>query len=180
MAWTFVWYLPYPKVLLPLQLLIVCVQCSPTEIIAFSDAAKQFAERNAEIVFASVDSEYSLLSWASTARKDGGLGSVEIPLFSDKNHKLSRDYGVLLEDEGVALRGLFLIDPKGTVRQVGCCFFPHSLLMEEGGPLLMRGSRLRSMICLSVDRLMRLCDWLMRSSLLRRFVPGLFVLSNQS
>ncbi len=60
----------------------------------------------------------SLLSWASTARKDGGLGTVNIPLFSDKNHKLSKDYGVLLEEEGVALRGLFIIDPTGKVRQV--------------------------------------------------------------
>lgn len=32
--------------------------------------------------------------------------------------KMARDYGVLLEDEGVALRGLFLIDPKGTLRQI--------------------------------------------------------------
>lgn len=111
------------------------IECSPTEIIAFSDSAKQFEEREARVVFASVDSEYrfvfteslqsfeltlfrSLLSWASTARKDGGLGNVQIPLFSDKNHKLSKAYGVLLEDEGVALRGLFIIDPKGTVRQV--------------------------------------------------------------
>ena len=91
---------------------------SPTEIIAFSDAAKQFEERGAKVVFASVDSEYSLLSWSQTARKDGGLGGVNIPLFSDKNHKLSEAYGVLLEEEGVALRGLFIIDPQGKIRQV--------------------------------------------------------------
>jgi alkyl hydroperoxide reductase subunit AhpC len=70
------------------------------------------------VVFASVDSEYSLLSWASTPRKDGGLGSVNIPLLSDKNHKISKNYGVLIDDEGIALRGLFIIDPKGVVRQV--------------------------------------------------------------
>ena len=99
---------------------------SPTEIIAYSEAAKQFEERGAQVVFASVDSEYSLLAWASAARKDGGLGSVNIPLLSDKNHKISKDYGVLLENEGVALRGLFIIDPKGIVRQVWpppCPFF---------------------------------------------------------
>lgn len=64
----------------------------------------------------------SLLSWASTARKDGGLGSVNIPLYSDKNHKLAKDYGVLIEEEGIALRGLFIIDPKGTIRQVYLLF----------------------------------------------------------
>jgi peroxiredoxin (alkyl hydroperoxide reductase subunit C) len=90
----------------------------PTEIVAFSDAASQFASRNAQVVFASTDSEYSLLAWTSTSKKDGGLGSVNIPLLSDKNHNLSRDYGVLLEDKGIALRGMFLIDPQGVLRQV--------------------------------------------------------------
>lgn len=47
-----------------------------------------------------------------------GLGpDLKLPLFADRNLKVSRDYGVLLEDEGIALRGLFLIDPKGTLRQ---------------------------------------------------------------
>lgn len=90
----------------------------PTEVIAFSDAIEQFKKRGANVVFASTDSEYSLLAWATTSRKDNGLGGINIPLLSDKNHRLSRDYGVLLEDEGIALRGLFLIDPKGIVRQV--------------------------------------------------------------
>lgn len=91
----------------------------PTEIAAFSTAAPQFAARNTAIVFASTDSEYSLLAWTTTSRKDGGLGHVEIPLLSDKSHRVSRDYGVLLEEEGVALRGMFLIDPMGILRQVG-------------------------------------------------------------
>jgi len=39
-------------------------------------------------------------------------------LIADRNMKILRDYGVLLEDEGVALRGLFIIDPKGTLRCV--------------------------------------------------------------
>lgn len=90
----------------------------PTEIIAFSDAAAEFQKRGVSVAFASTDSEYSLLAWSTVSRKDGGLGSINIPLISDKNHSLSKDYGVLLENEGVALRGLFLIDPKGIVRQV--------------------------------------------------------------
>jgi len=112
---------------IPMAWTFVC----PTEIIAFSDAHKQFEERNAQVVFASVDSEYSLLSWASTARKDGGLGGVNIPLLSDKNHKISRDYGVLLEEDGVALRGLFIIDPKGTVRQITINDLPVGRSVDE-------------------------------------------------
>jgi alkyl hydroperoxide reductase subunit AhpC len=53
---------------------------------------------------------------------------IKLPLLSDKSHHISRDYGVLLEDEGVALRGLFLIDPKGILRQITIkCVFPSLL-----------------------------------------------------
>ena len=90
----------------------------PTEIIAFSDRIADFSARNASVVFASTDSEYSLLAWTNASRRDGGLGKINIPLLSDKNHSLSKDYGVLIEEEGIALRGLFLIDPNGVVRQV--------------------------------------------------------------
>jgi peroxiredoxin (alkyl hydroperoxide reductase subunit C) len=100
----------------PMAWTFVC----PTEIIAFSERAADFAARGASVVFASTDSEYSLLAWTSASRKDGGLGKIEIPLLSDKNHSISKDYGVLIEEEGIALRGLFLIDPAGVVRQV--CF----------------------------------------------------------
>ena len=52
-------------------------------------------------------------------RNQGGLGpDLKLPLVADRNMKISRDYGVLLEDEGIALRGLFLIDPKGVLRSI--------------------------------------------------------------
>ncbi|KAJ9660997.1 hypothetical protein H2201_006725 [Coniosporium apollinis] len=86
-------------------------------LLCFIPMAWTFA-RSASVAFASTDSEYSLLAWANASRKDGGLGQINIPLLSDKNHRLSRAYGVLLEDEGVALRGMFLINPKGIVRQI--------------------------------------------------------------
>ena len=99
---------------IPLAFTFVC----PTEIIAYSEAIKKFQDKDTEVLFASTDSEYSLLAWTNVARKDGGLGPINIPLLADTNHTLSRDYGVLLEEEGVALRGIFLIDPKGTLRQI--------------------------------------------------------------
>jgi len=112
---------------IPMAWTFVC----PTEIIAYSEAAEQFKERDTQVVFASVDSEYSLLSWASTVRKDGGLGGVNIPLLSDKNHKISKAYGVLLEDEGVALRGLFIVDPNGVVRQITINDLPVGRSVDE-------------------------------------------------
>ncbi|KAK9463127.1 thioredoxin-like protein [Lipomyces oligophaga] len=112
---------------IPMAFTFVC----PTEIIAYSEAAGKFKERGAELAFASVDSEYSLLAWTNVARKDGGLGPIDIPLISDKNHTLSKDYGVLLEEEGVALRGIFIIDPAGNVRQVTINDLPVGRNVEE-------------------------------------------------
>ena len=65
----------------------------------------------------STDSKFSHFAWATQSRKEGGLGpDLKLPLVADRNMSICRDYGVLLEDEGIALRGLFLIDPKGTLR----------------------------------------------------------------
>lgn len=98
----------------PMAFTFVC----PTEIVAFSDAVKKFRDIGAEVLFASTDSEYTLLAWTNVARSEGGLGPVDIPLLADTNHSLSRDYGVLIEEEGVALRGLFVIDGNGVVRHI--------------------------------------------------------------
>lgn len=46
------------------------------------------------------------------------MGKLEYPLLSDFNKSIARDYGILVEDAGLALRGLFIIDPKGIVRQI--------------------------------------------------------------
>ena len=45
--------------------------------------------------------------------EEGGLGDMDIPIISDTTHALSKAYGVLKEDEGIAYRGLFIIDTKG-------------------------------------------------------------------
>jgi alkyl hydroperoxide reductase subunit AhpC len=96
----------------PLDFTFVC----PTEIIAFSDAAADFQKRGAQVLGVSVDSKYTHLAWIQTPRKAGGLGGINYPLISDLNKSVSRTYGVLLENEGVALRGLFLIDKEGVLR----------------------------------------------------------------
>ncbi|CAN3359915.1 peroxiredoxin Tsa1p [Diutina catenulata] len=117
---------------IPLAFTFVC----PTEIIAYSEAAKKFADAECQVLFASTDSEYSLLAWTNVARKDGGLGPVDIPLVADTNHSLSKDYGVLIEEEGIALRGIFLIDPKGTLRQITINDLPVGRSVDESFRLL--------------------------------------------
>ncbi|KAF8830975.1 hypothetical protein HHX47_DHR1000118 [Lentinula edodes] len=89
----------------------------PTEILAFNDALDEFKKIDTVVIGASTDSQYSHFAWATQPRKEGGLGpDLKLPLLADRSMSIARDYGVLLEDEGIALRGLFIIDPKGILR----------------------------------------------------------------
>jgi peroxiredoxin (alkyl hydroperoxide reductase subunit C) len=95
----------------PLDFTFVC----PSEIIAFDKAVAKFEAKNAQVVGVSVDSHFTHLAWKNTPRDHGGIGQVNYPLVSDLSKSISRDYGVLLDD-GIALRGLFLIDKEGVIR----------------------------------------------------------------
>lgn len=99
----------------PLDFTFVC----PTEIIAFSNKAKEFREIGCEVVACSVDSKFSHMEYTLKSRKEGGLGEMEIPLISDLNKTIATSYGCLCEDggdEGVAYRATYIIDGKGIVR----------------------------------------------------------------
>ncbi|MEM9275698.1 MAG: peroxiredoxin [Cyanobacteria bacterium P01_F01_bin.143] len=96
----------------PLDFTFVC----PTEIIAFSDRYKEFSAINTEVLGVSVDSEFSHLAWIQTDKKQGGIGDIDYPLVSDIKKEISSAYNVLDPDAGVALRGLFIIDPEGTIQ----------------------------------------------------------------
>lgn len=103
----------------------------PTEIIAYSERAEEFRKAGAEVIGASVDSKFSHLAWINTPRKEGGLGEMKIPIISDLTKSISRDYGVLLENDGVALRGTFIIDPKGILRQITINDLPVGRNVDE-------------------------------------------------
>eukprot|EP00112_Aurelia_sp_Birch-Aquarium-sp1_P019590 Seg4871.2 transcript_id=Seg4871.2/GoldUCD/mRNA.D3Y31 product=Peroxiredoxin-4 protein_id=Seg4871.2/GoldUCD/D3Y31 len=111
----------------PLDFTFVC----PTEIIAFSDRADEFRAINCEVVACSVDSHFSHLAWTIQPRNKGGLGKMNIPILSDITKQVSKDYGVLLEDQGVSLRGLFIIDDKGTLRQITVNDLPVGRSVDE-------------------------------------------------
>jgi peroxiredoxin (alkyl hydroperoxide reductase subunit C) len=95
----------------PLDFTFVC----PTEIIQFSEQAKDFESRNAQVIGVSIDSHFSHLAWRNTDRKKGGIGQIDYPLVADLDKNISRAYDVLA-DGGIAFRGLFLIDKEGTVQ----------------------------------------------------------------
>ena len=135
----------------------------PTEIIAFSDRAKEFADLNCQLIAASTDTEECHLAWTKTPRKKGGLGHmqvgrwsasscvlkehsmfshasdpcspkrllVQIPIVADVTKKISAQYGVLLEDIGIALRGLFIINPEGVVEQMTVNNLPVGRCVDE-------------------------------------------------
>lgn len=90
----------------PLDFTFVC----PTEITGFSDASEKFKELNAEVLGGSTDSVHSHKAWL----KD--LGELNYPLFSDMSRDMSWDYGTLMPEQGISLRGTFIIDPEGILR----------------------------------------------------------------
>lgn len=96
----------------PLDFTFVC----PTELHAFQEKLKDFEQRNTQVIGCSVDSCYSHYAWLNTAKQKGGIHGVTYPLVADINKTIARDYDVLFEEEGIAYRGLFLIDEKGVVR----------------------------------------------------------------
>ncbi|XP_063389520.1 peroxiredoxin-2-like [Cydia fagiglandana] len=110
----------------PLDFTFVC----PTELIAFSDRSKDFANIDCQVLGVSTDSEFSHLAWINTPRKDGGLGKLDIPLLADYKKKISQDYDVLLDD-GFALRGLFVIDRNGILRHMSINDLPVGRSVDE-------------------------------------------------
>ncbi|KAK7199326.1 tryparedoxin peroxidase [Novymonas esmeraldas] len=111
----------------PLDFSFVC----PTEIIQFDDDVKRFNDLNCEVIACSTDSEYAHLQWTNQSRKKGGLGSMGIPILADKTKSIARSYGVLEESQGVAYRGVFIIDPRGNLRQITINDMPVGRNVEE-------------------------------------------------
>ncbi len=104
------------KVLLfyPLDFSFIC----PTELHAFQGIVEELARRNTVVLGISVDSVYSHLAWWQKPKPMGGLAGVSYPLLSDITKKISRDYGVLDEEKGFAVRGLFIIDTDDVIQHI--------------------------------------------------------------
>ena len=96
----------------PLDFTFVC----PTELHAFQEKLEEFEKRNAAVIGCSVDSWYSHFTWLSIPKQKGGVHGVTYPLVSDLNKSIATKFNVLKEDEGIAYRGLFLIDKHGIIR----------------------------------------------------------------
>jgi alkyl hydroperoxide reductase subunit AhpC len=98
--WTLLFF--YPR-----DFTFVC----PTELKSLAQNQDKFESENCQIIAVSTDSAYSHKAWFERDLKD-----VKYPVLADTAHTLSRQFGVLIESEGTALRGAFLIDPDGILQ----------------------------------------------------------------
>lgn len=126
----------------PLDFTFVC----PTEIVVFNNSLGEFEKRNCAVVTASTDSVFSHKGWCD-AHKD--LRNMKHLMLADTAHTLSQAYGVLKEDQGIAYRGTFLIDPNGIVRWASINDLPVGRNVPEV---------LRVLDALQTDKLVP-CDW---------------------
>ena len=96
----------------PLDFTFVC----PTEIRGFNTRIDELKGLGAQVLGVSTDSVYSHRAWIKASKEEGGLGDLNYPLASDITKQVAQSYGVLIEEKGISLRGLFIIDPEGIVR----------------------------------------------------------------
>eukprot|EP01017_Pseudomicrothorax_dubius_P031076 TRINITY_DN392_c0_g1_i5.p1 TRINITY_DN392_c0_g1~~TRINITY_DN392_c0_g1_i5.p1 ORF type:complete len:161 (-),score=29.12 TRINITY_DN392_c0_g1_i5:17-499(-) len=76
----------------PFDFTYVC----PTELIAYSDALDKFKAIGAEVIAMNTESIYTHLAWTKTARNEGGVQGLRIPLLSDFGKNIAKSYGCLL------------------------------------------------------------------------------------
>lgn len=126
----------------PLDFTFVC----PTEIVTFNDALDQFASRNCVVLTASTDSVYSHKGWCDSHPE---LKKMKHLMLADTAHTLSKSFGVLKEDQGIAYRGTFIIDPNGIVRWSSINDLPVGRNVDEV---------LRVLDALQTDKLVP-CNW---------------------
>ena len=126
----------------PLDFTFVC----PTELVSFNKALGDFEDRDCALLTASTDSTYSHKGWCD-AHAD--LAGLKYLMLADTNHKLSIAYNVLIPESGIALRGIFLIDPHGVVRWLAVHDLPVGRNVDEV---------LRVLDALQTDKLCP-CNW---------------------
>ncbi len=117
----------------PMDFTFVC----PSEIIAMGARTAKLKELGCEVVGISVDSHWTHNAWRNTPVNEGGIGPVPFTLAADMTRKISKKYGVLSKGgdsyypAGVSMRGTFVIDQKGIVRNMVVNDEPLGRNMDE-------------------------------------------------
>lgn len=87
----------------------------PTEIAEFNQSYEEFRDRDTKLIGASTDSEFVHLAWR---RDHEDLRDLRFPMLADTSKSLAEELGILEQNEKVALRATFIIDPQGIIRWV--------------------------------------------------------------
>jgi len=95
----------------PMDFTFIC----PTEIAEFGKRARDFADRDAQILGASTDTHFVHLAWR---KNHPDLKNLPFPMLADTKRELSTALGILHKQDGVALRATFIVDPEGIIRWV--------------------------------------------------------------
>ena len=95
----------------PMDFTFIC----PTEIAEFGKRNKDFADRDAQVLGASTDTQFVHLAWRNNHPELKGL---PYPMLADTKRELSSALGILHKGEGVALRATYILDPEGVIRWV--------------------------------------------------------------
>ena len=93
----------------PLDFTFVC----PTEIAEFGKRNRDFADRDAQVLGLSLDSEFVHLAWRN---QHADLKDLPFPMLADKKRELCEALGILHPREGIPLRATFVVDPEGVIR----------------------------------------------------------------
>lgn len=95
----------------PADFTFVC----PTELEDMADYYFDLKNKGVEVISVSTDSHFVHSAWHGSSPK---VGKINFPMLSDPTHEISRAYNVLRDDEGVADRATFIIDPEGVVKGI--------------------------------------------------------------
>ncbi|WP_300655441.1 alkyl hydroperoxide reductase subunit C [Hydrogenophaga sp.] len=85
----------------------------PTEVEDAADNYAEFQKVGAEVYIVTTDTHFAHKVWHETSP---AVGKAKFPLIGDPTHALTRAFGVHIEEEGLALRGTFIINPEGVIK----------------------------------------------------------------
>ena len=95
----------------PLDFTFVC----PTETTSFNNHFDDFVKRDANLIGASIDSEFVHLAWRNA---DPNLKKLRFPMLADTSKSLAKDLGILEKENKIAYRATYIIDPNGVIQHV--------------------------------------------------------------
>ena len=93
----------------PADFTFVC----PTELEDLAENYAEFQKMGVEVYSVSTDTHFAHKAWHDTS---DAIGKVNYPMLADPTHQLSRNFEVLIEEEGIALRGTFVVNPEGEIK----------------------------------------------------------------